>query len=188
MSLKKQIENFRAENEQEEKEKQIILNLIQIFPESILFRKNELAHMTSSGLVLNHRCDKMLMVHHNIYQTWSWTGGHADGDENLQRVAEKEVREETGIKHLELVFPGMISLDILTVQGHYKYGNYVAPHLHFSAAYVFFADEKEKLTRKEDENSAVQWIAVAELEQFSNEKHMIPIYKKIIERTKKKKM
>ena len=38
--------------------------------------------------------DRLLMVHHNVYQSFSWPGGHADGTENLLEKALEEVREE----------------------------------------------------------------------------------------------
>ena len=34
------------------------------------------------------------MVYHNIYQSWSWLGGHADGETDLLSVAIREVKEE----------------------------------------------------------------------------------------------
>ncbi len=33
---------------------------------------------------------KTLMVHHNIYNTWAWTGGHADGDKDMLEIAIKD--------------------------------------------------------------------------------------------------
>ena len=38
------------------------------------------------------------MVYHNIYDSWSWIGGHADGEEDLASVALRELKEETGIE------------------------------------------------------------------------------------------
>lgn len=34
------------------------------------------------------------MVYHNIYNSWSWLGGHADGETDLLAVALREVKEE----------------------------------------------------------------------------------------------
>ena len=34
---------------------------------------------------------------HNIYQSWSWIGGHADGVADLRAVALRELEEETGV-------------------------------------------------------------------------------------------
>lgn len=38
------------------------------------------------------------MIYHKIYNSWAWTGGHSDGDNDLLHVAMKEAKEETGIK------------------------------------------------------------------------------------------
>ena len=37
------------------------------------------------------------MVYHNIYHSWSWLGGHADGETDLLSVAIREVKEEAGV-------------------------------------------------------------------------------------------
>ena len=41
------------------------------------------------------------MIYHNIYNSWAWPGGHADGESDLLGVAMREVMEETGIKNLK---------------------------------------------------------------------------------------
>ncbi|HOO33690.1 MAG TPA: NUDIX hydrolase, partial [Thermotogota bacterium] len=79
MIYTEQIAAFVPQTEQEASDKAIILNQIDRIGDDILLRKNKLAHMTSSGFILNEAMTKTLMVHHNIYKTWAWTGGHADG-------------------------------------------------------------------------------------------------------------
>ncbi|MDV2887536.1 NUDIX domain-containing protein, partial [Alkalihalophilus pseudofirmus] len=73
-----------------------MLRYIDTFPD-ILTRKNEFAHFSSSAWTVNKDRTKVLMAFHNIYQSWSWLGGHADGDDHLLRVALRETREETGL-------------------------------------------------------------------------------------------
>jgi 8-oxo-dGTP pyrophosphatase MutT (NUDIX family) len=165
--------------EQEVKDKDSIIKCFETF-EDILTRDNSIAHVTSSAFVVNHNRDKVLMVYHNIFDSWSWTGGHADGDENLLQVAMKEVQEETGIKSAIPVSNDILSLDMIPVRGHRKNGVYVSPHLHISIAYLLEADEKEPLVIKPDENSGVQWIPVTEIETYSSEPHMKKIYRKAI--------
>lgn len=173
------IKNYKVSNEQEKKDKEIILKSVDMFHD-LLTRDNEIIHMTSSGFVVNKSRNKVLMVHHNIYNTWAWTGGHADGDDDLLHVAIKEVKEETGVKNIYPVSEDIIALDIIPVQGHIKKEKYVAPHLHISAAYLMEADENETLKVKPDENSGVQWIPIDEIDIYSNEPHMKKIYNKII--------
>lgn len=67
-------------------------------PSNVLTRKNEFSHLTSSSFIVNKERTKVLMIHHNIYDSWAWTGGHADGEVDLLSVALRETQEETGIK------------------------------------------------------------------------------------------
>jgi len=78
----------------------------------------------------------------------------------------------------------ILSLDILTVLGHYKRGEYVSTHLHLSAAYVLIADENDALTIKHDENSDVKWIPLKDMDAMSNEAEIIPVYHKLVERAR----
>ena len=107
---------------------------------------------------MNPSLDKALLVHHNIRNTWAWTGGHADGDANLLQVAVREAKEETGVMNVIPLTPKIITIDILPVFGHWRKGNYVNTHLHLSIAYILIASEKETLTVNENELIGVSWI------------------------------
>ncbi len=173
------IKNYIPYNNQEENDKKIILNSIDAFS-NILTRSNEVIHMTSSAFIVNKHRDKTLMVHHNIYNSWCWTGGHADGDEDLLEVALNEAKEETGIKNIFPISDKVYALDIIPVFGHIKNGQYVSSHLHISVTYLMEADDSETLIVKEDENSGVKWIPVDEINTYSTEEHMKKIYNKIL--------
>lgn len=184
MLAKKEIEKFVAKANQEINDKRVILEFIDKFSNNVLLRENEIAHITSSGFIMNSKLDKVLMVHHNIYNTWAWTGGHADGIDDLLYVAIKEAKEETGVSKIKPLTKDIISIDILPVYGHIKNDNYVSAHLHLSIAYILIADETENLTIKEDENSGVRWIPADKIDKFSNEPYLIEIYNKIIQRAR----
>ena len=96
--------------EQEEKDRAFILAFLERNPDAF-FRSNPVAHMTASAWVVNPARDRVLMVYHKIYDSWSWTGGHADGDEDLPAVALREVREETGVRSARLVSDEILSLE-----------------------------------------------------------------------------
>jgi 8-oxo-dGTP pyrophosphatase MutT (NUDIX family) len=178
-----EIKSYHPYNAQEEKDKEVILHCIDIF-DDILTRSNRVAHITSSGFVVNKTRDKVLMVHHNIYNSWAWPGGHADGEEDLLGVAIREAKEETGVKNASPVTTDIISLDVLPVLGHLKKGVHVSAHLHLSVAYLVEVDEDESLIVKADENSGVKWIPIAEINTSTNEPHMQEIYKKIVSKMK----
>jgi len=122
------------------------------------------------------------MIYHNIYKSWAWTGGHADGDSNLLNVALKEAKEETGLENLKVISDGIYSLKILTVSSHIKRGKFVPAHLHLDCCFLLEADENEQLRIKEDENSGVKWVNISEVENISNEEEMKPVYRKLNEK------
>ena len=99
MNWIEEIKEYVPYDEQEAADKEAILYAINNF-DNLLTRENPLAHITSSGYIVNKDKTKVLMIYHNIYNSWSWTGGHADGDEDLLYVAIKEAKEETGVKHI----------------------------------------------------------------------------------------
>lgn len=177
------IKNYIPCNEKEKNDKKIILKSIDTFID-ILTRDNEVIHITSSAFVINKNRDKTLMVHHNIYNSWCWTGGHADGEKDLLLVALKEAKEETGVKNIFPISDNIYALDILPVFGHVKNEKYVSSHLHISVAYLMEADDNEPLIIKRDENSDVKWIPIDELDLYSNEPHMKKIYDKIVTKIK----
>lgn len=73
-------------------------------------------------------------------------------------VAEKEVAEECGLTQLNSLCPGIFSLEVLTVDGHEKRGQYVGSHLHLNVTYLFEADPSAPVFIKPDENSGVAWL------------------------------
>lgn len=181
----RQILEYRPSCEQEERDRQLMLQYIKLFPETIGTRQCEIAHMTASSLIFNEDRGKLLMAYHNIYQSWSWTGGHADGEEQLLETAVREAKEETGLGEVRLISPEAQSLDILPVWGHWKRGRYVSSHQHLNLTYLLEADESAEIRTKEDENSAVAWISLEKFREKVTEREMLPVYEKIIERALK---
>ena len=168
-------------NNFEVKQLQIIKDFIKDNPNA-LTRDNKTAHVTVSAWVLNSSLDKVLMAYHNIYQSWAWLGGHVDGNHDLGQVAINEAREESGIKDIHFLSDDWISVEILPVQAHLKNNQSIGFHLHLNFTFAFIADDKQPITPKSDENKAVKWISISEIEQVVKEKEMIPIYYKLIKR------
>ena len=158
--LLRQLTAYEPYNEQEAADRALILECLTAH-EDIFSRENRLAHMTASALVVNCARSKVLMAYHNIYDSWSWLGGHADGEADLLAVALREVSEESGLaaQYVRPAEPAgeIFSLEVLTVDGHEKRGAYVPSHLHLNVTYLVEADEEERLRVKEDENSGVAW-------------------------------
>lgn len=182
MDIREQILDYIPFNEQEQRDKKLILEWLS--EPGIFTRENERAHFTASAWVVNPERTKVLMIYHNIYDSWAWMGGHADGETDLLKVAEKEAREESGISDIRPVSEDILSIEIATVSGHEKKGRYVSSHLHLNATYLFEAPEEQELFVKPDENSGVMWIAFDDIKNKSTEKWFIErIYSKLIEKS-----
>jgi len=174
---------YSPKDDLEIQDKRIILDCIDLFPHNILLRENEIAHITSSGFILNKSLSKALMIHHNIRNTWAWTGGHADGNPDLLAVATREALEETGV-NITPISKDIASVDILTVTRHYKNQKYVNSHLHLSIAYLFTANDEDKLFVNPNENSAIKWFPIERINEETFTDRDIYLYLKLINQAK----
>lgn len=174
-----EIKDYCPFNELEKNDREMMEHIISVYGDKALYRDN-LAHFTASSMILNKDRTRVLMVYHNIYESYSWTGGHMDGEIYPLNTAIKEAKEETGISSLKLISDGLYSLEIIPVRHHVKKGKVVSDHLHLNFTYLFEADENESLHIKEDENKDVKWLDIENLEDYisENDKLMIPIYRK----------
>lgn len=177
-----QIVRFCPRDAREEAEKALILELIAKEGDAILSRESAYAHMTASSIIVSRDRKKTLMAYHRIYNSWAWTGGHADGESDFEAVARREAQEETGVGGLVRLGGGIASVEILPVWAHVKRGKPVASHLHLNISYLFEADETQPLRVAQDENSAVGWLECACLEQTVSEPPMLPVYRRLLER------
>ena len=159
MSIRQDIENYCPYNEQEQWDRERMLAFLDQNEDAFL-RTNLTAHMTASAWIVNESRDKVLMIYHKIYDSWAWTGGHADGEEDLLSVALREAREETGIQSVRPVTEEIYSLEVVTVDGHEKRGAYVPSHLHMNVTYLLEADEKQEVHICQEENSGVKWFSL----------------------------
>lgn len=83
--LKRELEEYIPCCEAEERDREMLLQVID--EEDVFLRENTRYHFTASAWIVNREHTKVLMVYHNIYDSWSWTGGHADGEQDLLSVA-----------------------------------------------------------------------------------------------------
>lgn len=177
---------YEPVDEKERAEKDLILHFLQDAPYP-LDRSNLTGHMTVSAWVVNSQRTKVLMAYHKIYDSWAWLGGHADGCADLAAVAVKEACEEAGLttKNVRLVSRKPLSLEVLTVRGHWKRGEWVPSHLHYNVTYMLEASENVVLTVNEEENAGVAWFTFDEALKVSKEDWFVEhIYPKLIRKVK----
>ena len=103
MALYQDIASYHPFNEQEAADRHVMLRVLKT--NRFCFDRKSQVHFTCSAWVVNPEKTQTIMVFHNIYNSWSWIGGHADGCSDLAAVALRELREETGVEHARIVSP-----------------------------------------------------------------------------------
>lgn len=183
-SLKSQIKTYTPCDEREVSDRELILHCLDTFSD-VLTRENRICHLTASCWVVNREHTKALMLFHNIQQTWMWPGGHADGESDLAAVAKREILEETSLASAKLINNNIFSLEVFAVPPHIRHGEFVSSHLHLNCSYIFEADDTEPFKIKPDENSAIRWMAFADIIKAAKSGKMSDHYQKLIDKTLK---
>ncbi len=168
MSLRDEVAAFQPDCPQEEKDKNEILWWLDSGLD-VYNRTCTKAHLTASAWIVSPDKEMVLMAYHKLYDSWAWLGGHCDGEKDPKQTALKEVREESGLANVALLSDKILSLEVLTVDGHEKNGSYVSSHLHLNLTYLAEADPAEPVRAKEDENTAVRWFLRDEAVKASSE-------------------
>ena len=184
MDIRSEIELFTPGCEQEQRDKAQMLSWLDSTPDPFT-RANTVGHFSASSWIVSPDRQQVLLIYHNIYRSWAWTGGHADGERDLLAVALREAREESGLETLRVLKDGIFSLETLTVDGHIKRGSYVSSHLHLNVTYLLEADSEEAVAIKADENSGVAWFTPEEALVKSTEPWFVEhVYAKLLEKMK----
>ncbi|MCI9510800.1 MAG: NUDIX hydrolase [Oscillibacter sp.] len=168
MDLLTELEQYVPWNGQEARDREELLRRL-CAGGDLYTRENRSAHFTASAWVVSPDRRQALMAYHNLYGSWAWLGGHADGERDLLSVALREVREESGLARVRPVSERIYSLEILAVDGHEKSGQYISSHLHLNITYLLEADPAEPTRCKPDENRRVGWFSPAEAAAASSE-------------------
>ena len=167
MDLKDQLQALRPWNEQEARDRDTLLRLLE--RGQAPYGREDPAHWTASAWVVSPDRRQVLLAYHNLYRSWAWLGGHADGETDLLSAALREVREESGLEEVRPVSRDIYSVEILTVDGHEKRGQYVSSHLHLNVTFLLEADPAAPIRCKPDENGQVGWFGLEEAVAASTE-------------------
>ena len=181
MEILAELKRYRPCNPQEARDLEELIRRLEE-GEDLFSRENASAHLTASAWVVSPDRSRVLMAYHNLYGSWAWLGGHADGERDLLAVALREVEEESGLT-ARPVSREILSVETLAVAGHEKRGVYVPSHLHLNVTYLLEADPAAPLRCKPDENSQVAWFTSEEAVAASSEPWLQErVYRKLNEK------
>jgi len=116
-------------------------------------------HLTGSAWLLSADGASVLLTHHRKLDRWLQLGGHADGDQDLGRVARREAEEESGLAGLQLE-GGILDLDCHLIPAR---GDEPA-HFHYDVRFVVRATCAGRFTVSA-ESKALAWRDIAALQQ-----------------------
>lgn len=184
--LSKQIHDYVPACLQEENDRLLMMSLVKNGTGLPLTENALPMHFTASSWIVSPDKKQVLLVYHSLYNTWSWSSGHADGNADLHAVAQKHAQEETGIPLLlSPLGDRPFSLDVLAVCGYdTEGGGYIPSHLHCNLTYLLIADPAQK-TAAPAKNSAVGWFDTQEALAVPSDVWMAEyVYRKLSEKVR----
>ena len=116
-------------------------------------------HVTGSAWVVDASAACALLTHHRKLGRWLQLGGHADGDDDVRRVALREAREESGLTTIRFAQLAIYDVDVHVIPAR---GSEPA-HKHYDVRFAFVADRAEPTIRS-PESHELAWLPVAELD------------------------
>ena len=121
-------------------------------------------HITASAWVVSPDREQVLLLHHRKYNQWFQPGGHADGDNDVLRVALRECAEETGLdaSHIRLLDPAIFDVDIHDVPS----VGQVPAHGHIDIRFVVEIDDRLPIPGN-NESHAVAWFPLHQVMHYS---------------------
>lgn len=156
-------------------ETQFVSRFLELLNHQDCFERTHLpGHITGSAWIVDRDKQHVLLVHHAKLNKWLQPGGHADGDENVLRVALREAEEETGIQEFIILQENIFDIDIHTIPARQDFPE----HLHYDIRFLFEADGALPVIVSEESHD-VQWVALADLEKYSHESSILRMRAKL---------
>ncbi len=159
----------------------ILLNYLKKYTDSELIDWNNFnGHIVASGFIFAKEQNRFLVLYHKDLKMYLYSGGHIDSnDNNILESAEREVKEETGLKILKLLKitdNKLIPIDIDTHMIDYNQILKLPKHYHFDFRYLFMIENIKDIEIDTQELSDYKWISIEEL---ANDKNFGTIINKI---------
>lgn len=155
------LEELQAYKTPDPVEQEFVDRFLALLQHPDAFQRTHLpGHITGSAWITDASGHQVLLTHHAKLNRWLQPGGHADGDENVVRVATREAIEETGLEGIQLADHKIFDIDIHTIP---KRGN-MPEHFHYDIRYLFTADPNVPLVVTE-ESHALSWVKQEDLER-----------------------
>jgi 8-oxo-dGTP pyrophosphatase MutT (NUDIX family) len=151
-NLREKLERYNPIDEQEIADKVKMLQFLDA-REDCFERSLSIGHFTGSCWIVNHNGTKFLLTLHKKIGRWLQLGGHADGDQDLARVSLKEAREESGLRHIELLSEEIFDIGVHLIAEY----NGIPAHYHYDVRFLMRASDPQEDIRISDESDDLKW-------------------------------
>lgn len=155
-SLKELIKNYTHKNP---KENSAFEMLSFLKTDGCFLKDNYDGHFTGSAWIVSPDKEEILMTHHKKLEMWLQLGGHADGENDLLKVALREAKEESGIQYFKILSNEIFDLDIHDIPKHMNEPS----HKHYDIRFLLEADHISSKITISDESYDVAWIPIDEV-------------------------
>ena len=131
-------------------------------------------HITGAAWIVDVATGDFLLTHHRKLGRWLQVGGHADGEPDLQAVALREAREESGLRELHLVDREPLDLDVHEIPAR----GIEPAHLHYDVRFLLLAAPGQR-PAVSAESFDVRWFPRDSLESVVDEPSILRMARKV---------
>jgi 8-oxo-dGTP pyrophosphatase MutT (NUDIX family) len=150
------------------------IRFVEVHPDCFL-RSQLSGHLTGSAWIVDAARTRTLLTHHRKLDKWLQLGGHADGDPDLQAVALREAKEESGLTRLRPV-----AAEIFDCDRHLIPARKTEPaHWHYDLRFMIEADPREPLAVS-DESHDLAWVEITRVNALNPEESMARMVRKTL--------
>lgn len=132
-----------------------------------------IGHVTGSALILDNPGERVLLTHHKKLGRWLQPGGHADGDDDVKRVAMKEAREESGLESLEFHQVGLLDVDIHTIPARMD----EPEHEHYDCRFLLQSAGSDEFVVS-NESHDLSWVQMDKITDYTDEESILRMIRK----------
>jgi 8-oxo-dGTP pyrophosphatase MutT (NUDIX family) len=135
-------------------------------------------HITGAAWILSSDRRRCLLTHHRKLDRWLQLGGHADGQTQVEEVALREAREESGMAGFDIVsvhgtlMP--LDLDVHDIPARYDDAGQLIEdaHEHHDVRFLLVARAGQAI-HASDESHEVAWFTTEEVLRITDEESVL---------------
>jgi 8-oxo-dGTP pyrophosphatase MutT (NUDIX family) len=143
-------------------------------------------HITGSAWIVSADRRRCLLAHHRKLDCWLQLGGHADGQAEVEQVALREAREESGMRGFDLVCVdgSLVPLDVdvhqIPARWHDDGRQLEDDHEHHDVRFLLIAHPGQEIQVSEESHD-LAWFPPDEVPQKTNEESVLRMLRKALE-------